>query len=55
MDRVDFMDKVFDILNESEELELADINTDGVEKAIHVTLADGTKFDLEVTKAETAV
>ena len=52
MDRLVFIDQVFDVLNESDDLELKDIITDGKEESIRVIMGDGSKFKIEITEME---
>lgn len=46
MDLNYFKDKLFDILNESDELDLADITVDDRHNLLTVTMADGAVFEL---------
>ena len=41
-----FKDKLFDLLNESDELDLSDITADDKRDTFTVTTADGSRFEL---------
>lgn len=45
-----FKDKLFDLLNESDELDLSDISSDDRRNLFTVTTSDGTKFELSCQK-----
>lgn len=45
-----FKDKLFDILNESDELELSDITVDDRHDLLTVSTADGSVFELQCRK-----
>lgn len=47
MDLNYFKDKLFDILNETDELDIADITADDRNNLLTVTLAGGSTFELE--------
>ena len=46
MDLNYFKDKIFDLLNESDELDLSDIRTDDKRDTFTVRTADGSVFEL---------
>lgn len=45
-----FKDKLFDVLNESDELDLSDITADDGRSLFAVTTADGSVFELQCRK-----
>jgi hypothetical protein len=47
-----FKDKLFDLLNESEELEIADITTEDCNSVFTVVMADGSAFVIKVSAKE---
>lgn len=46
-----FKDKLFDLLNESDELDIADLSTVDRINLLTVTMADGSTFELECRNA----
>lgn len=46
-----FKDKLFDLLNESDELDIADLNVEDRISLFTVTMADGSVFELECRNA----
>ena len=50
MDLDYFKDKLFDLLNESDELDLSDIRADDKRDAFTVRMADGSVFELMCQK-----
>ena len=42
-----FKDKLFDILNESDELDISDINADDRNDLFTISIADGSTFEIE--------
>lgn len=52
MDRFEVTDRIFDILNETNELELADIETTHSGAVIQITMDDGKKFEIEIKEAD---
>lgn len=48
MDRFEFTDRMFDVLNETNELELEDIETTDSGDVIRITMDDGRKFEIEI-------
>lgn len=49
-----FKDKLFDVLNESDELELSDITVDDRHDLLTVSTADGSVFELQCRKKRSA-
>ena len=47
-----FKDKIFDTINEGEELAVTDIETVDRENKFYVTVEDGTRFELKINLAE---
>lgn len=47
MNRAEFMDRIFDTINESDILPIQDIVTDAAEDIIKVYLMDGTMFEIK--------
>lgn len=47
MRQTEFMDRLFDIVNESDSLPIQDIVTDASENIIKVYLADGSIFQIQ--------
>lgn len=47
MDLNYFKDKLFDILNETNELDIADISSDDRKNLLTVTIAGGSVFEIE--------
>ena len=47
MDLNYFKDKLFDILNDSDELDIADISSDDRKNLLTVTIAGGSVFEIE--------
>ena len=46
-----FKDKLFDILNETDELDIADITADDRNNLLTVTIAGGSTFEIECRPA----
>lgn len=46
MNRAEFMDRIFDIINESNDLPIQNIVTDAERDIIKVFLTDGTMFEI---------
>lgn len=46
-----FKDKLFDLLNESDELDIVDLNVEDRISLFTVTMADGSVFELECRNA----
>lgn len=46
----DFKDRLFDVLNESEELNISDIHADDAGNTFSVEMADGSVFEIECRK-----
>ena len=47
-----FKDKIFDTINEGEELEITDIKAVDRENKFYVTVEDGTRFEITIGIAE---
>lgn len=47
MELIYFKDKLFDLLNESDEMDIADIDTDDRNALFTVSMADGSVFEVE--------
>lgn len=52
MDKNEFKDGIFNVINESDELDLADIVTDDSEDRLMITVADGSVFEIQINKLE---
>lgn len=50
MNRAEFMDRIFDTINESDNLPIQDIIMDAAEDIIKVYLTDGSVFQIQCTK-----
>ena len=47
-----FKDKLFDVVNENDEVDISDIEAVDRENKLYITVADGTKFVLKIELAE---
>lgn len=47
-----FKDKLFEMLNESSSLEIADIETDDLSNVFKVETTDGSMFEIECRKVQ---
>ncbi len=52
MEKEEFMDRLFDTVNESDNLPIADIDTDAIENTITVYLTDGAAFKVMCENCE---
>lgn len=50
MDLNYFKDRLFEVLNESEELNISDISADDVRNIFAIEMADGSVFEIECRK-----
>ncbi len=41
-----FKDKLFDLLNESDELDISDLNAEDLKNLLTVTMSDGSMFEI---------
>lgn len=48
MEKNEFIDRLFDVLNDTNDLPIQDLKFDGIENNIYVHLEDGTKFLVSV-------
>lgn len=46
MDKEEFIDRLFDIVNETKKLQIKDMDSDALENTITVYLADGAAFKI---------
>ena len=52
MDKNEFKDGIFNVINESDEFDLADIVADDDKDKMTITVADGSVFELQISKLE---
>ena len=48
MENTEFKDRIFDLLNDTDDLPIADLDVNDAENQIKVTLNDGTQFMITI-------